>query len=95
MGVRFLSYRAITLYFQTSQSEGPQLLLSEAVGRAARAAGVLPISPSLSLQGELESPELQEEYTRQVNTDAADTEAGLIHSHTRGLPAPQAARVSV
>ncbi|XP_034561212.1 large proline-rich protein BAG6 isoform X2 [Notolabrus celidotus] len=57
---------------KTSQSDGPQLSLSEAVGRAARAAGVLPITPPLSLQGELETPELQEEYTRQVKNDISE-----------------------
>ncbi|CAJ1083632.1 large proline-rich protein BAG6 isoform X1 [Xyrichtys novacula] len=57
---------------KTSQSEGPQLSLSEAVSRAARAAGVLPVTPPLSLQGELERPEIQEEYTRQVKSDISE-----------------------
>ncbi|XP_074543438.1 large proline-rich protein BAG6 isoform X2 [Halichoeres trimaculatus] len=57
---------------KTSQSEGPHLLLSEAVCRAARAAGVLPVTPPLSLQWELERPELQEEYTRQVKSDISE-----------------------
>lgn len=54
---------------KTSQGEGPALSLSDAVSRAARTAGVLPLTAASSLQGELESPELQEAYTRQVKQD--------------------------
>ncbi|XP_074469405.1 large proline-rich protein BAG6 [Sebastes fasciatus] len=54
---------------KTSQCEGPHLSLSDAVSRAARAAGALPVSGPDSLQGELERPELQEAYTRQVKSD--------------------------
>ncbi|KAK2829990.1 hypothetical protein Q5P01_017921 [Channa striata] len=54
---------------KTSQCEGPHLSLSDAVSRAARVAGVLPVTAPNSLQGELEVPELQEAYTRQVKSD--------------------------
>ncbi|XP_033831005.1 large proline-rich protein BAG6 [Periophthalmus magnuspinnatus] len=54
---------------KTSQGEGPALSLSDAVSRAARTAGVLPLTTASSLQGELETPELQEAYTRQVRRD--------------------------
>ncbi|XP_067365854.1 large proline-rich protein BAG6 isoform X2 [Channa argus] len=54
---------------KTSQCEGPHLSLSDAVNRAARVAGVLPVTAVNSLQGELEMPELQEAYTRQVKND--------------------------
>lgn len=54
---------------KTSQGEGPALSLSDAVSRAARTAGVLPLTAASSLQGELERPELQEAYTRQVKQD--------------------------
>ncbi|KAG7225355.1 hypothetical protein INR49_027338 [Caranx melampygus] len=53
----------------TTQCEGPHLSLSDAVSRAARTAGVLPVTAPNSLQGELERPELQEEYTKQVKSD--------------------------
>lgn len=54
---------------KTSQGEGPALSLSDAVSQAARAVGVLPLTAASSLQGELERPELQEAYTRQVKQD--------------------------
>ncbi|XP_028280014.1 large proline-rich protein BAG6 [Parambassis ranga] len=54
---------------KTSQCEGPHLSLSDAVSRAVRSAGVLPVTTPNSLQGELERPELQEAYTKQVKTD--------------------------
>ncbi|XP_062342976.1 large proline-rich protein BAG6 isoform X1 [Osmerus eperlanus] len=54
---------------KTAQGEGPHLSLSEAVSRAARVAGVRPVTSPDSLQGELESPELQEAYTEQVRSD--------------------------
>uniref|UniRef100_A0A8C8IBD4 Large proline-rich protein BAG6 n=1 Tax=Oncorhynchus tshawytscha TaxID=74940 RepID=A0A8C8IBD4_ONCTS len=47
----------------------PHLSLSEAVSRAARAAGVRPVTTPDSLQGELEEPELQEAYQEQVRSD--------------------------
>lgn len=49
-----------------SQCEGPHLSLSDAVSRAARTAGVLPVTTPDSLQGELERPEMQQAYTKQV-----------------------------
>ncbi|KAM9838819.1 large proline-rich protein BAG6 isoform 2-T3 [Aulostomus maculatus] len=52
-----------------TQCEGPHLSLSDAVSRAARSAGVLPVTAPSSLQGELERPELQEAYTSQVKND--------------------------
>lgn len=52
-----------------TQCEGPHLSLSDAVSRAARSAGVLPVTAPNSLQGELERPELQEAYTNQVKSD--------------------------
>ncbi|XP_029299245.1 LOW QUALITY PROTEIN: large proline-rich protein BAG6-like [Cottoperca gobio] len=54
---------------KTTQCEGPHLSLSDAVSRAARAAGALPVTAPESLQGELERPELQEAYTKQVKSD--------------------------
>ncbi|CAL8297161.1 unnamed protein product [Lota lota] len=54
---------------KTSQGEGPHLSLSDAVSRAARSAGVRPVTAANSLQGELEMPELQEAYTEQVKRD--------------------------
>ncbi|XP_078031710.1 large proline-rich protein BAG6 isoform X1 [Epinephelus lanceolatus] len=54
---------------KTTQCEGPHLSLSDAVSRAARATGALPVTAPNSLQGELERPELQEAYTRQVKSD--------------------------
>ncbi|XP_007249451.3 large proline-rich protein BAG6 isoform X5 [Astyanax mexicanus] len=54
---------------KTAQGEGPHLSLSEAVSRAARTVGVRPVTNPDSLQGELETPELQEAYTQQVKDD--------------------------
>ncbi|XP_051526537.1 large proline-rich protein BAG6 isoform X2 [Myxocyprinus asiaticus] len=54
---------------KTAQGEGPHLSLSEAVSRAARAAGVRPFTTPDSLHGDLEAPELQEAYTQQVKSD--------------------------
>ncbi|KAM9340424.1 large proline-rich protein BAG6 [Symphorus nematophorus] len=54
---------------KTTQCEGPHLSLSDAVNRAARAAGVLPVTTPNSLQVELERPDLQEAYTKQVKSD--------------------------
>ncbi|XP_058609918.1 large proline-rich protein BAG6 isoform X4 [Onychostoma macrolepis] len=54
---------------KTAQGEGPHLSLAEAVSRAARTAGVRPVSAPDSLQGELEAPELQEAYAQQVKSD--------------------------
>ncbi|XP_034748907.1 large proline-rich protein BAG6 isoform X2 [Etheostoma cragini] len=52
---------------KTTQCEGPHLSLSDAVSRAARAAGALPVTTQNCLQGELER--LQEAYTKQVKSD--------------------------
>lgn len=49
-----------------TQRDGPHLFLSEAVTQASRAVGVLPVTATNSLQVELETPELQEAYTKQV-----------------------------
>ncbi|XP_042362396.1 LOW QUALITY PROTEIN: large proline-rich protein BAG6 [Plectropomus leopardus] len=57
---------------KTTQCEGPHLSLSDAVSRAARAAGALPVTTPNSLQGELERQELQEAYTKQVKSDIKD-----------------------
>uniref|UniRef100_A0A9J7Y899 Large proline-rich protein BAG6 n=1 Tax=Cyprinus carpio carpio TaxID=630221 RepID=A0A9J7Y899_CYPCA len=54
---------------KTAQGEGPHLSLTEAVSRAARTAGVQPVTAPDSLQGELEAAELQEAYTQQVKSD--------------------------
>ncbi|XP_073677400.1 large proline-rich protein BAG6 isoform X2 [Garra rufa] len=54
---------------KTAQGEGPHLSLAEAVSRAARTAGVRPVTAPDSLQGELEAPELQEAYAQQVKSD--------------------------
>ncbi|XP_026112783.1 large proline-rich protein BAG6-like isoform X2 [Carassius auratus] len=54
---------------KTAQGEGPHLSLAEAVSRAARTAGVRPVTALDSLQGELEAAELQEAYTQQVKRD--------------------------
>ncbi|XP_052440852.1 large proline-rich protein BAG6 isoform X1 [Carassius gibelio] len=54
---------------KTTQGEGPHLSLAEAVSRAARTSGVHPVTAPDSLQGELETPELQEAYTQQVKSD--------------------------
>ncbi|XP_053907923.1 LOW QUALITY PROTEIN: large proline-rich protein BAG6 [Cuculus canorus] len=51
---------------KTSQAEGPPLLLAEAVGRAARAAGVRPLGPPESLSRDLSDGTLQEGYRQQV-----------------------------
>ncbi|XP_067416371.1 large proline-rich protein BAG6 isoform X3 [Emydura macquarii macquarii] len=54
---------------KTMRGDGPQLLLSEAVSRAARAAGVKPLSGSDSLSRELAEPALQEGYREQLRAD--------------------------
>ncbi|XP_064206042.1 large proline-rich protein BAG6 isoform X2 [Anguilla rostrata] len=54
---------------KTAQGEGPHLTLSEAVSRAAKSAGVRPVTAPGSLQAELESDELQEAYADQVRSD--------------------------
>lgn len=54
---------------KTAQGDGPHLSLSDAVSRAARAAGVRPVTSPENLQEELEAPELQQAYTEQVKSD--------------------------
>lgn len=60
------SIRTAFLPSQTAKGEAPHLSLTEAVSRAARTAGVRPVTAPDSLQGELEAPELQEAYAQQV-----------------------------
>ncbi|XP_037119486.1 large proline-rich protein BAG6 isoform X3 [Syngnathus acus] len=52
-----------------TQGQGPRLSLSDAVSRAARSAGALPVTAANSLQGELERPDLQDAYATQVKKD--------------------------
>ncbi|TRY66665.1 hypothetical protein DNTS_007999 [Danionella cerebrum] len=54
---------------KTAHGECPQLSLAEAVSRAARTAGVQPLTAPDSLKGELESQEVQEAYAQQVKCD--------------------------
>ncbi|XP_043353118.1 large proline-rich protein BAG6 isoform X2 [Dermochelys coriacea] len=54
---------------KTMRGDGPQLLLCEAVSRAAKAAGVKPLSSSESLSRELAEPGLQEGYRQQLHAD--------------------------
>ncbi|XP_074873717.1 large proline-rich protein BAG6 isoform X1 [Carettochelys insculpta] len=54
---------------KTMRGDGPQLLLSEAVSRAAKAAGVKPLSSSESLSRDLAEPSLQEGYRQQLRAD--------------------------
>ncbi|XP_035651578.1 large proline-rich protein BAG6-like isoform X1 [Oncorhynchus keta] len=61
---------------KTHQGEGPQLCLSVAVSRAARAAGAIPVTSPDSLQGELEEPELQDAYQEQVRSDIKERVRG-------------------
>nr|XP_049594363.1 large proline-rich protein BAG6-like isoform X1 [Syngnathus scovelli] len=52
-----------------TQGQGPRLSLSDAVRRAARSAGALPVTAANSLQGELERPDLQDAYATQARRD--------------------------
>ncbi|XP_031642552.1 large proline-rich protein BAG6 isoform X2 [Oncorhynchus kisutch] len=54
---------------KTGQGDGALLSLSDAVSRAARTAGVRPVTSPDNLQEELDSPELQEAYAEQVKKD--------------------------
>ncbi|KAM8779005.1 large proline-rich protein BAG6 isoform 3-T4 [Rhynchonycteris naso] len=54
---------------KTMQGEGPQLLLSEAVSRAAKAAGARPLTSPESLSRDLEAPEVQDSYRQQLRAD--------------------------
>ncbi|XP_053494910.1 large proline-rich protein BAG6 isoform X1 [Ictalurus furcatus] len=54
---------------KTAQGDGPHLSLSEAVTVAARAVGARPITTPDNLQGELDTPELQDAYAQQIKSD--------------------------
>lgn len=54
---------------KTMQGDGPQLLLSEAVNKAAKVAGVKPLTNAESLSRDLAEPALQESYRQQLKSD--------------------------
>nr|XP_056711988.1 large proline-rich protein BAG6 [Euleptes europaea] len=54
---------------KTMQGDGPQLLLSEAVSKAAKGAGVKPLTSPDSLHRDLADPALQEGYRQQLKSD--------------------------
>ncbi|XP_038671218.1 large proline-rich protein BAG6-like isoform X2 [Scyliorhinus canicula] len=54
---------------KTMQGEGPQLSLADAVGKAAKAAGVKPVTSAESLTRDLEKTEAQEAYREQIQSD--------------------------
>ncbi|XP_041068613.1 large proline-rich protein BAG6-like isoform X4 [Carcharodon carcharias] len=54
---------------KTMQGEGPQLSLADAVGKAAKAAGVKPVTSAESLTRDLEKAEAQEAYRQQIQSD--------------------------
>ncbi|KAF7236105.1 Large proline-rich protein BAG6 [Varanus komodoensis] len=54
---------------KTMQGDGPQLLLSEAVSKAAKVAGVKPLTSTESLSRDLADPALQEGYRQQLKSD--------------------------
>uniref|UniRef100_UPI00398E484F large proline-rich protein BAG6-like isoform X2 n=1 Tax=Pristiophorus japonicus TaxID=55135 RepID=UPI00398E484F len=54
---------------KTMQGEGPQLSLADAVGKAAKAAGVKPVTSGESLTSDLEGAEAQEAYRQQIQSD--------------------------
>ncbi|KAJ7317365.1 hypothetical protein JRQ81_003527 [Phrynocephalus forsythii] len=54
---------------KTMQGDGPQLLLSEAVNKAAKVAGVKPLTSPESLNRDLAEPALQEGYRQQLRSD--------------------------
>uniref|UniRef100_A0A7N8XP69 BCL2-associated athanogene 6 n=1 Tax=Mastacembelus armatus TaxID=205130 RepID=A0A7N8XP69_9TELE len=54
---------------KTGQAGGSLLSLSDAVGQAARTAGVKPITSAERLQDDLDTQELKESYAEQVKTD--------------------------
>lgn len=62
---------------QTGQGGGSLLSLSDAVGQAARSAGVRPISSPEQLQADLEAQEVKEAYSEQVRTDSTGSEGEL------------------
>ncbi|XP_068566880.1 large proline-rich protein BAG6 [Cebidichthys violaceus] len=71
---------------KTTQCEGPHLSLSDAVSRAARAAGAQPVTDPHSLQGELERPELQEAYAKQVKSDIRERVRDNPNYNTQRFP---------
>ncbi|XP_063147323.1 large proline-rich protein BAG6 isoform X2 [Candoia aspera] len=54
---------------KTMQGDGPPLLLSEAVNKAARVAGVKPLTSAESLNRDLAEPVLQDGYQQQLKSD--------------------------
>ncbi|XP_060706975.1 large proline-rich protein BAG6-like isoform X2 [Hemiscyllium ocellatum] len=54
---------------KTMQGEGPQLSLADAVGKAAKAVGVKPVTSVESLARDLEKTEAQEAYRQQIQSD--------------------------
>ncbi|XP_043534085.1 large proline-rich protein BAG6-like isoform X3 [Chiloscyllium plagiosum] len=54
---------------KTMQGEGPQLSLADAVGKAAKAVGVKPVTSVESLARDLEKAEAQEAYRQQIQSD--------------------------
>ncbi|XP_059826869.1 large proline-rich protein BAG6-like isoform X3 [Hypanus sabinus] len=54
---------------KTMQCEGPPLSLADAVGKAAKAAGVKPLTSAESLARDLERTEAQEAYRQQIHSD--------------------------
>ncbi|XP_032872165.1 large proline-rich protein BAG6-like [Amblyraja radiata] len=54
---------------KTMQCEGPPRSLADAVGKAAKAAGVKPVTSADSLARDLERTEVQEAYRQQIQSD--------------------------
>nr|XP_023658368.1 large proline-rich protein BAG6-like isoform X2 [Paramormyrops kingsleyae] len=54
---------------KTAQGDGLHVSLAEAVSQAAKSVGAKPVTSPESLQGELESSDLQDEYMEQVQHD--------------------------
>ncbi|XP_070593810.1 large proline-rich protein BAG6 isoform X3 [Erythrolamprus reginae] len=54
---------------KTMQGDGPPLLLSEAVNKAARVVGVKPLTSAESLHRDLSDPALQDGYQQQLKSD--------------------------
>ncbi|XP_026575819.1 large proline-rich protein BAG6 isoform X5 [Pseudonaja textilis] len=54
---------------KTMQGDGPPLLLSEAVNKAARVVGVKPLTSAESLNRDLADPALQDGYQQQLKSD--------------------------
>ncbi|KAL0962112.1 hypothetical protein UPYG_G00335820 [Umbra pygmaea] len=71
---------------KTHQGDGPTLSLAEAVSRAARTAGVRPVTTLDSLQGELEEPKLQEAYQEQLKSDIKERVRDDPDFSSQGFP---------